>query len=120
MTLRGCPRAPFSMARPVLMYMRSKAAIRFRRTRLSSVRRTAAWSVSSGLSPGDRVVVDGTGRLLDGAKVTVAAEEKPAEAQSAPPQENGACQPASAAPQAPPQGVAPSAGKPAKHLLKQK
>jgi|SRR5579885_490865 multidrug efflux system membrane fusion protein len=77
-------------------------------------------AVSSGLSPGDRVVVDGTDRLRDGAKVTVAAEEKPAETQSAPPQENGASQPASAAPQAPPQGVAPSAGKPAKHLLKQK
>jgi Membrane-fusion protein len=34
-------------------------------------------SITSGLVPGDRVVVDGTDRLRDGAKINIAGKTKP-------------------------------------------
>jgi multidrug efflux system membrane fusion protein len=35
-------------------------------------------SIQSGLTPGDRVVVDGTDRLRDGAKINIASTSQPA------------------------------------------
>jgi membrane fusion protein, multidrug efflux system len=43
------------------------------------------YAVNKGLSPGDRVVVDGTDRLRDGAKVLIAASGDGSDGQPAPP-----------------------------------
>jgi multidrug efflux system membrane fusion protein len=56
-------------------------------------------AITDGLSAGDTVVVDGTDRLSDGAKINIAAPEAPATASAAPPQPTSAAppQPTSAA-----------------------
>jgi multidrug efflux system membrane fusion protein len=45
----------------------------------------AMYAVNSGLSPGDRVVVDGSDRLRDGAKVLIVASGDKADGQAAQP-----------------------------------